>query len=69
MSMHTVVVLGGDQTGDELLQESLRVLAPEVTRTPTKFVHYDLSLANWRATRNEIVREAAAALAKAGFGH
>lgn len=68
MSIHTVVVLRGDQTGEELLQESLRVLAPEVTRTPTNFVYYDLSLANRRATNNEIVREAAAALAQTGLG-
>jgi isocitrate/isopropylmalate dehydrogenase len=68
MSSRTVVVLGGDQTGQELLVEALRVLAPEVTRVPTEFSHYDLSLANRRATKNEVVREAARAMASTGLG-
>jgi len=42
MPSRTVVVLAGDQTGQELLLESLRVLAPEVTRVPTEFSHFDL---------------------------
>lgn len=68
MSTRTIVVLEGDQTGQELLQESLRVLTPEVTRVQMDFVHYDLSLANRRATRNAVVCDAAQALAAAGFG-
>jgi isocitrate dehydrogenase (NAD+) len=63
-----VVVLGGDQTGQELLLESLRVLSPEVTRVPTDFIHYDLSLANRRATKNAVVYEAAKAMASTGLG-
>jgi hypothetical protein len=35
-------VLAGDQTGQELLLESLRVQAPEVTRVPTEFAQLDL---------------------------
>jgi hypothetical protein len=54
MSTRTVVVLDGDQSGPELLLESLRALAPEVTRVPTEFVHYDLSLERRRATNNRI---------------
>jgi isocitrate dehydrogenase (NAD+) len=68
MPSRTIVVLAGDQTGQELLLESLRVLAPEVTRVPMEFVHFDLSLANRRATQNGVVREAAAAMAASGLG-
>jgi len=31
MAGTTIVVLEGDETGQELLEEALRVLAPEVT--------------------------------------
>jgi isocitrate dehydrogenase (NAD+) len=31
VSIRTVVVLEGDQTGQELLEEALRVIDPEVT--------------------------------------
>lgn len=68
MHARTIVVLGGDQTGQELLQEALRVLQPDVTRVPTEFAHYDLSLERRRATQNAVVREAAAALASTGLG-
>lgn len=68
MLARTVVLLKGDQTGQELLDEALRVLAPEVTRVPTEFVAYDLSLENRRKTKNEAVREAAAAMARTGLG-
>lgn len=68
MTSRTIVVLEGDQTGQELLEEALRVLAPEVTRVPTTFERYDLSLATRRATQNGVVQTAAAALARAGLG-
>ena len=68
MSSRTIVVLAGDQTGQELLLESLRVLAPEVTRVPMELVHFDLSLENRRATQNGVVRAAAAAMAVTGLG-
>src|SRR3970282_1566249 len=68
MPSRTIVVLEGDQTGQELLEESLRVLAPEVTRVPTEFVRYALSLQNRRATQNGVVHEAAKAMAAAGLG-
>src|SRR5512138_1866958 len=64
----TIVVLHGDQTGEELLQEALRVLAPQVTGLDLNFQHFDLGLANRRATQNGVVREAAAALNQAGLG-
>lgn len=65
---HRVVVLEGDQTGQELLEESLRVLAPEVTRVPTEFVRFNLSLEKRRETKNGIVHEAAKAMAATGLG-
>jgi isocitrate dehydrogenase (NAD+) len=63
-----IVVLEGDETGQELLEESLRVLAPDVTGIQLEFPRYDLSLENRRATENGIVHEAAAALRDAGLG-
>jgi isocitrate dehydrogenase (NAD+) len=68
MPTRTIVVLDGDQTGQELLLESLRVLAPEVTRVPIELAHFDLSLEKRRATNNAVVREAAAAMAASGLG-
>jgi isocitrate dehydrogenase (NAD+) len=64
----TIVVMEGDQTGQELLEESLRVLDPSVTGLDLEFQRYDLSLENRRATGNQVVHEAAAAMKKAGFG-
>jgi isocitrate dehydrogenase (NAD+) len=66
-STPAIVVMHGDQTGEELLAEALRVLQPAVIRQPLQFVDYDLSLENRRATKNEVVREAAAAACKTGL--
>jgi isocitrate dehydrogenase (NAD+) len=68
MAGKTIVVLEGDETGQELLEEALRVLAPEVTGLELRLPRFDLSLASRRATRNEIVHEAAAAVREAGLG-
>jgi isocitrate/isopropylmalate dehydrogenase len=68
MTTHRIILLEGDQTGQELLEESLRVLSPEVTRVPTEFTRFDLSLGNRRATKNEVVHEAAKAMAVTGLG-
>ncbi|HWQ14736.1 MAG TPA: isocitrate/isopropylmalate family dehydrogenase [Roseiflexaceae bacterium] len=64
----TIVVLEGDQTGQELLEEALRVLDPAVTGVPLDFQRFDLSLEHRRATRNAVVHEAAEAMVAAGFG-
>src|SRR2546423_8666655 len=64
----TIVVLDGDETGQELLEEALRVLAPEVTGLALDFPRFDLSLEHRRATRNVVVHEAAAAIREAGLG-
>ncbi len=58
----TIVVLEGDQTGQELLLEALRVIDPAVTGFDVEFLNFDLSLENRRATQNQVVFEAAAAL-------
>ncbi len=64
----TVVVMEGDQTGQELLEQALRVLDPAVTGLDLHFLHFDLSLENRRATQNRVVYEAAAALREYRFG-
>jgi isocitrate/isopropylmalate dehydrogenase len=60
----TIVVLEGDQTGQELLEEALRVIDPNVTGFAVDFVHFDLSLDKRRETQNKVVYEAAEALRK-----
>ena len=64
----TIVVCDGDETGQELLEESLRVMTPELLGVDLTLVHYDLSLDKRRATKNEVVREAAAAMVESGLG-
>jgi len=64
----TIIVLEGDQTGQELLEEGLRVIDPAVTGVKVDLVRFDLSLANRRATKNVVVNEAAEAMLKAGLG-
>jgi len=63
-----VIVLEGDETGQELLEQAVRVLDPQVTRVDATLEHYDLSLENRRRTSNEVVTAAAAALREARFG-
>ena len=63
-----ITVLEGDETGQELLEQSLRVLAPEVVGLPVELDRYDLSLERRRETGNEIVHEAARAMRGSGFG-
>jgi isocitrate dehydrogenase (NAD+) len=65
---HTIVVMHGDQTGEELLQQALRVLEPKLMRMELDFMHLDLSLENRRATKNQVVLEAANAMIKTGLG-
>jgi isocitrate dehydrogenase (NAD+) len=64
----TLVVLEGDQTGEELLLEALRVLDPAVIGMPLTFERYDLSLQNRRATENRVVFDAAAAMTRHHLG-
>lgn len=64
----TIVVMHGDQTGEELLQDALRVLDPEVIGYPLEFRHFDLSLENRQKTKNKIVYDAADAMLEVGLG-
>ncbi len=64
----TIVVMQGDQTGQELLDEALRVLTPSILPPDVHFVTFDLSLENRRATRNKVVYDAAEAVLKHGLG-
>src|SRR6266699_5261892 len=68
MDAKRIVVLEGDETGQELLEQSLRVLAPEVIGLELELPRFDLSLESRRATRNAVVYDAAAALQEAGLG-
>lgn len=64
----TLVVLKGDQTGQELLEQALRVLAPEITRVPLTLEQFDLSLERRRETDNQVIHQAAAAILHGGLG-
>ncbi|MBA2443590.1 MAG: isocitrate dehydrogenase [Rubrobacter sp.] len=68
MERKTIVVLEGDQTGQELLEESLRLLDPSVTQLELEFERFDLSLENRQATDNGVVHEAAEAMNESGLG-
>jgi isocitrate dehydrogenase (NAD+) len=68
MKNRTIVVLQGDETGQELLDDSLRVLRPDVIGFSLDFQPFDLSLANRRRTDNGVVYHAAAAMREVGFG-
>src|SRR5881409_2806423 len=63
-----IAVLEGDETGQELLEEALRVLAPDVVGLDVDFSRFDLSLGSRRATKNKVVYEAAAAIRAHGLG-
>jgi len=64
----TIVILEGDQTGQELLDEALRVLTANVIRFELEFHHFDLSLENRRATENQVVYEAGKAIRQYRLG-
>jgi isocitrate/isopropylmalate dehydrogenase len=63
-----IVVLEGDQTGQELLIQAIRVLDPELLGLEIELERFDLSLASRRTTDNEVVRRAAAAMREARLG-
>jgi len=68
VDVKTIVVLEGDETGQELLEESLRVLAPDVIGFELDFPRFDLSLESRRATKNAVVHDAARAIREHGLG-
>ena len=63
-----IVALEGDQTGQELLEQALRVLDPELLGLELEIVRFDLSLENRRATENAVVAEAARRCARPASG-
>jgi isocitrate dehydrogenase (NAD+) len=63
-----VIVLEGDETGQELLEQSLRVLDGDLLGLDLHLQRFDLSLENRRATNNDVVSEAAQAMREAGLG-
>jgi isocitrate/isopropylmalate dehydrogenase len=62
-----VVVLEGDQTGQELLEQAIRVLDAEVIGLEVELERHDLSLDKRRETDNAVVSDAAAAARDNGF--
>ena len=63
-----IVVCEGDETGQELLEQALRVLDEDVLGIGLELVPFDLSLESRRRTSNAVVHEAARAMREAGLG-
>ena len=63
-----IVVLAGDQTGQELLEQAVRLLDPGLLGLDLELERFDLSLENRRATANEVVTDSARAIREAGLG-
>ena len=63
-----ITVLEGDQTGQELLEQALRVLSTDVIGLDVRLERFDLSLEHRRATANAVVHEAARAMRVSGLG-
>src|ERR671919_435259 len=68
MAPLSIVALEGDQTGQELLEQSLRLLDSDVLGIELEIVRFDLSLENRRATANGVCDEAAEAMRRSGLG-
>src|ERR687891_435470 len=68
MAAIRIVALEGDQTGQELLEQSLRVLDGDLLGLELEIERFDLSLENRRATKNEICERAAEAIRESGLG-
>jgi isocitrate dehydrogenase (NAD+) len=63
-----IVVLEGDQTGQELLDQALRLLDSDALGIPIELQRFDLSLESRRATSNQVVSDAADAMCAVGLG-
>ena len=63
-----IVVLEGDETGQELLEQALRLLDPDVLGLDLELQRFDLSLERRRATANDVVTQAARAMRDTGLG-
>ncbi len=64
----TITVLEGDETGQELLDQALRLLDPDLLGLPLELERFDLSLEHRRETGNRVVDEAAQAMCRSGLG-
>jgi isocitrate dehydrogenase (NAD+) len=64
----TIVVLEGDQTGQELLEQALRLLDGGLLGIALELERFDLSLENRRRTANAVVEQAAQAMRETGLG-
>jgi len=58
----------GDQTGEELLLQALRLATYEEFGLKVDFEDFDLSLKNRERTKNKVVHEAAEAMLRSSFG-
>jgi isocitrate dehydrogenase (NAD+) len=63
-----IVVLEGDETGQELLEQAVRVLDAGLLGIELSLQRFDLSLDNRRATSNRVVIDAAGAMRESGLG-
>ncbi|MTD43341.1 isocitrate dehydrogenase [Conexibacter sp. W3-3-2] len=63
-----IIILEGDETGQELLEQAVRVLAPDVVDLELDLERFDLSLEHRRATDNQVVSDAAQAMRECGLG-
>jgi isocitrate dehydrogenase (NAD+) len=68
MAVISIVALEGDQTGQELLEQALRVLDPDVLGLDIELRRFDLSLENRRRTQNAVCLEAAETMLAVGLG-
>ncbi len=64
----SIVICDGDQTGQELLNEALRVLDPALLGLPIELERFDLSLAARVRSNNGVVHDAAGAMCELGLG-
>jgi isocitrate dehydrogenase (NAD+) len=64
----TIAILEGDETGEELLEEAVRVLSPDAIGLELELPRFDLSLEARRSTANQVVHDAAAAIREHGLG-
>lgn len=63
-----LVVCDGDETGQELLEQALRVFGSGLLEGRANLQRFDLSLDNRRRTANRVVHEAAEAMRATGLG-
>jgi isocitrate dehydrogenase (NAD+) len=63
-----LVVCDGDETGQELLEQALRVFGADVLGVEVDLLRFDLSLENRRRTENAVVYQAAEAMVETGLG-